>query len=472
MAENWGKKVSKWFKITGSDEEYTADVRPRGSKSVIQASNAVHVPWSVIADLWDTRNLPISYIIHNDTYFIFASEGPLIYETNIPIVSPAPGGSDQEDFEDNYKSTIDTNNTPLGNKIIGRDGVYAADVILNEGVHRLQTNADVTVNSLRGFDPIADTWMWIGTERNSTGAGNAGDIVTIDIAASTDNPTLFPSISVDTTVQVGDDEDILASRIVSNLNADSDFNTWYFARVINDIAVMVHITARFPGPAYERPNVNDFQVSVTGTTIVTRAFDNLIRRQKNTSLARDPSNPTLGQLGISGSVVAGEGDVTGRIIQFAENGGSSNLLVDGSITPIEFTINANPSKERFFTSLRFEALGNGIQFTNFLSQNGALAIGQGVLVTIRSNDSQISLPEIRTTEDFGSIFSRGASDFDVYDVSGTDYFRATLNFAAPFQLYKQGTFATDDFIKITIRANLTSGIVRFRFIGFGFERDF
>lgn len=455
----------------GSDPTIKASVRSfGGQRTAMHTNNCVFVPWSVMKTFWDDRKLPLSYFLNDSIYWIFTAEGPITYQTSIAFVSPTPGGSEQEDFENNYQSTIDINKTPIGTKLVGNDGIYAADVVLNSGVRRLQTNADVTVNSLRGFDPIADTWFWIGTEINSTGVGDPGDTVTVSIAAATDNPTLFPAINNATTVLVGDDEDDLADRIVTNLNADLNFNPWYFARKVNDIAVMVHLTSRIPGPAYERPNPNDFEVFTTGTTIVTRAFDNLKRRQKNTSLARDPSNPTLGQLGISGSVVAGEGDVTGRIIEYATNGGSDDLRVNGSTTPVQFRIESSPDKERFFTSLRFDALGNGIQFTNFLSRNGALT--NGVLITIRSRDEQVSFPPIRTTEDFASVFSRGPSDFDVYDVSGTDYFRATLNFSAPFQLFKQGTFSVDDFIQVTIRDDIRNGIQQFKFIGFGFERDF
>ncbi len=175
-------------------------------------------------------------------------------------------------------------------------------------------------------------------------------------------------------------------------------------------------------------------------------------------------------LSAAGSLQVTEGDVTGRIIEFAEDGGNDSLLADGSVTPVDYTIIPSVDKERFFTSLRFEALGNGIQFTNFLSQNNALM--NGILVTIRSNNAEISFPLIKATEDFASFFSRGPSDFDVFDVSGTDYFRSTLSFSAPFQLFKQGTFATDDFIRVRIQDDLTSGISQFKFIGFGFERDF
>lgn len=354
-------------------------------------------------------------------------------------------------------------------RIVGGDEAHAADVILEDGKKKLVSKADVTVNSLRGFDPIADWWGWVGSELDTDGVGGAGDIVTVSIAAG-DDATLFPAISVDTTVQAGDDEDDLIDRIVTNLNNDSNFQTYYFARKIYDRGPTLYVTSRFPGPAYQRANTNDVQFTATGTTLVTRAYDNLVQRQKNTILARDPSNPTLGVLSAAGSLQVTEGDISGRLIEFALDGVSSDLRVDGSVTPVDFEIMSSATKERFFTSLRFEALGNGIQFTKFLSQNTALT--NGIEVTIRSNNSEVTFPTILTTEDFASFFSRGPADFDFYDVSGTDYFRATLSFAAPFQLYKQGTFATEDFIRIRIRDDLTSGIQQFKFIGFGFERDF
>lgn len=357
-------------------------------------------------------------------------------------------------------------------KLTGEDEAFCADVQLVDGAPSLRTFGIQAIESLKGFDQIADTWFYIGTELDSIGVGNAGDIVTVVIAVG-DNVALFPAISVDTTVQANDTETILGNRIVTNLNADPNFTLNYSARRLDLDAVTVYITSKLPGPRGSRPNTNDFQVTATGTTVVTRAWDDLIQRNKVTSLARDPANPTLGVLGISGSVTAGEGDVTGRIIEFAKDSdgiGSEDLRVNGSITPVEFMINASDTKERFFTGLRFEALGNGIQFTNFISKNGALS--NGVILTIRSNDSEISFPAILTTEDFGSFFSRGPSDFDVFDVSGTDYFRSTLTFSAPFQLFKNGTFPTDDFIKITIQDNLSTGLTQFRFIGFGFEREF
>lgn len=445
------------------------------------------VTYSEFKNYISGKSVDIQYVDLNNTYFIYAVDGAIIIETTIDKQTPA--SSDQLDFETNILPTAnanlaqklkgDTDNTKIGNAadgmkvaIQGGDGARVADVEVIDGFNSLRTFGVQAIESLRGFDPIADVWFFIGTENDSLGAGDAGDTVRVQIAAG-DDPSIYPAVDVTSTLTVTEagDETALANLIVNDLNSDSNFNSRFFARRLDDTATTVYITARQPGPGDERPNNDDFVVSSTGNTVVTRAFDKIIRRSKITSLARDPANPTLGVLGISGSVTAGEGDVTGRIVEFAESpGGSPDLRVDGSVTPQTFRIEASPDRERFITSLRFEALGNGIQFTNFLSKNGILT--NGVLVTIRSNNSQITFPAIRATEDFGSVFARGASDFNVFDVSGTDYFRATLSFTAPFQLFKQGTFGTDDFIEVAIRDDLSSGLVRFRFIAFGFEREF
>lgn len=365
---------------------------------------------------------------------------------------------------------IEKRNTHVS--LVDEETGLTANIELIDGQKSIRTFGVQAIESLRGFDPIADTWFYIGTENDSTGAGDIGDTVRVQIAAG-DDVAKFPAVDVTTTLTATEagDETALANLIVTNLNGDANFSLNYFARRIDEDAVTVYITARFPGPSGERPNIDDFLVTTTGTTTATRAHQNIIRRNKQTSLARDPANPTLGILGISGSVTAGEGDVTGRIIEFAMDGGSGDdLRVDGSVTPVDFFIYPSADKERFFTSLRFIATGNGIQISNFLSKNTPLTTG--VLVTIRSNNSEIDFPLIKSTADFISFFSRGPADNELYDVSGTDYFRSTLSFAAPFQLYKQGTFATDDFIRVRIQDDISSGIASFKFIGFGFERDF
>ena len=362
--------------------------------------------------------------------------------------------------------------SPSSVKIVGNDEVYAADVKLIGGDRRILAQAEIDVNSLRGSDPIADTWFFIGTELNSVGVGGAGDTVRVQILAG-DNGTKFPAVDVTTVVVGGWDEDDLAAAIVTNLNGNVNFTLNYSARKIYNEAVTVYITAKQPGPQGSRPNVGDFLVTTTGTTVATPAFDNIVQRQKNTSLARDPANPTLGILGISGSVSASAGEVTGRFVEFFEDGGaSSNLLVNGSVTPVVFTVPADAVKEKFIESIRFEIAGNGIKFGQFFSKSGAGGLTNGVMLTIRSNNSEFTFPILKTTENFLNEFALGGDNFDLFIQAGSDQCRATLTFAAPFQMFKQGTFGVDDFLKVTIQDNITSGVSSFKALAFGFFRDF
>ena len=105
-----------------------------------------------------------------------------------------------------------------------------ASIVLDGGVNKLRALADVTVNSLRGFDPIADTWMFIGTEGDSTGAGGIGDTVRTQLLAG-DDLTLFPAVDVTSTLTANEagvgKETALANLIVTELNADANFSLNY-----------------------------------------------------------------------------------------------------------------------------------------------------------------------------------------------------------------------------------------------------
>ena len=69
----------------------------------------------------------------------------------------------------------------------------------------------------------------------------------------------------------------------------------------------------------------------------------------------------------------------------------------------------------------------------------------------------VQLPPIKTTDDFDDVFSFGGSNFDVYFASGEDKFSARF-LSSAYPLRRSGTFGAgnDDYIKITIRDNLSS----------------
>ena len=155
-----------------------------------------------------------------------------------------------------------------------------------------------------------------------------------------------------------------------------------------------------------------------------------------------------------------------RYFEFFKNGGSDNLLVNGSVTPVVFTIPLDATKAINISEIRIFGGGNGIKYGKFLSQNSMLT--NGVLVEFKAQNIPNALPALKATEDFKNIFTRpDANNFRVDIQSGEDQFISILRFDVPLILKPTGTYSPDDFIKITIRDNLTSGIASLEAIAIG-----
>ena len=164
-------------------------------------------------------------------------------------------------------------------------------------------------------------------------------------------------------------------------------------------------------------------------------------------------------------VPPGQGE---RYYEFFKNGGSDDLKVNGSSTPVVFTVPIDATRIIYITQIRIFGGGNGIKYGKFLSQNSALT--NGLLVEWKSNDISKALPALKTTEAMKNLFTfPGASNFRIDVQAGEDQFLAVLEFAVPLPLYPTGTFSPDDYVRITVRDNLTSGIASLNALAFGRE---
>lgn len=349
-------------------------------------------------------------------------------------------------------------------QIVGSSEEHAVDVDLIDGKRYLQVFGTQAIESLRGFDPQADVWFYIGTEEDTTGAGNIGDTVRIQIAAG-DDPVMYPAIDLTYTLVAADvgSEETLALNIANFLNLDDTFNDLWRAQRIAGNGV-IYITARKPGGEFERENVNDFQVSATGTTRVTRAFDSIIRRNKITGLARDPVDPRQGQLGIQGSVTETAGDVTNRFQNVFPV-----INVNGATVPVSFTVESDPTEVKFVSSITISGRDNGIQFSNFLGINGALL--NGLQVSFKSNDITVTREPLKTTDDLLDLHAGDPDNFVVFFASGADKLSAVLEFSPPLELRPQGEYVNNDYIRVTVNDNLTS-VSQLRVVIDGFNREF
>ena len=153
---------------------------------------------------------------------------------------------------------------------------------------------------------------------------------------------------------------------------------------------------------------------------------------------------------------------------YALNGGSEQMAVDGSVTTAVFEVPADPTKDLIVNSLLFEALASSINMQDFLGDNSPLA--NGILIEVKSQDQTFQFLPIKSTLDFDAVFSFGpARSFDLVFANAVDSMIARFGPDTPFTIFKQGTYTTDDYIKVFIRDNLT-GADSIKFIATGGKR--
>ena len=350
-------------------------------------------------------------------------------------------------------------------------------VVLDDGSVGLPFKGTVVVQSTFGFDQQPDSFFQI------INTGAAGDTWTIYIAGTSNDPSApdrdVPSYTKVFTVLAGEvgDEIKFRNRIIQELNADTVFKNTVFLKAskATDRAT-VHIqSTKFSasGEFYERPLAGDFAVTVTGTASRVVGFDNLISRSKPVTISRDRDSPhRLGLFGVTGSVSVTAKELSDLFIQEAMNAGSPNMLVNGSVTPVNFTVNARATNDLFIEHLIFDGQGNGIKFGQFLSQN--ISLKNGLEISIKSDDVVTVFPVIKSTEDFKNKWASLSGTGDTFRIdvqAGRDELLAIFTFPNPFLLRVAGSFSTDDYIKVTVRDNLTSNLQRLNFRAKGFEKE-
>ena len=329
-------------------------------------------------------------------------------------------------------------------RIVGANEVYAADVILEDGIRKLATTKKVNIESLSAASPNASNY--IEFEEVSV-----GDTLTITIQA-TDLSPLYTSTK---TVQTGEDRFSFTDRIILEYNQDfTNFQPYFKASKVKDNSI-IFFEAKGIGEAGENLAIDAFTATGTGTiaTTLQRAFDNWERRSAVIQSSKSATDPRLGIFGISGTVENRDASVNGLVVvQPYRNGDPAQI--DMNINPAGdqiFTFPMDALDDIFVSEIRFFSLDSGIQFGNFLGRNSAL--NAGIKIDIKTDNNIVTLPLIKTTEDFADKFAFGGGDnFSLYIQSGAD--KMLASFVTPsFPLRRSGTFGAgnDDYIRITIQ---------------------
>lgn len=352
-------------------------------------------------------------------------------------------------------------------------------VVRSDSVRALAVDSRTVVESTFGFDQNPDSFFRI------INTGGAGTTWTIDIAGTSNDPSApdrdLPAYQKVFTVQGGEAGDELAfrDRIIQELNADTTFRQTcgFKSQNATDRAVVHIYSENFStsGEFFERPSAGDFNVTIGGSPgdgVVVIGFDNVISRSKPVTIARDLDSPhKLGLFGITGSVQVTQKELSDLFVEEALNGGSNDMSVNGSGSPIDFIIPAQLEREIFIEDLIIDGQDNGIKFGQFLGQNSPLT--NGVEITIKSDNIETTFPILKTTEDiknkWAALGGNGAN-FRIDVQAGADEVLGILQFVNPFIIRAQGTFTTDDFIRVRIQDNLNN-INRLNFRAKGFEKE-
>jgi hypothetical protein len=379
---------------------------------------------------------------------------------------------------------VENKKAGLPTEIVGKDEINnynkVSTTVRSDGLNALVTDASVVVTSTFGADQSPDSYFKI------IHTGNTGDTLKIDIAATTSDPSSppdrdAPAFSKTFTVLVTEqyDEIKFRDRIIQELNADSTFrNSCLLKAAKATDRGVVHIYSEafsLTGEFWERPNSGDFAVTVTGATNVFVGFDNLISRSKPVSIARDVDSPhRLGVFGVFGSVTVTAKELADLFVEDATNVTyGSDMLQDGSSTPIYFRIEASTTTDLFIEMLIFDMQGNGIKFGQFGARPGG-DLTNCIEIKIQSDNVPTTFPLLCNTEDFKNkwaALSGDGSNFRIDVQAGKDEMLAILHFENPFIMRVDGTFTTDDFIQIKVQDDIDSGNTRFNFRAKGFEKE-
>lgn len=135
-------------------------------------------------------------------------------------------------------------------------------------------------------------------------------------------------------------------------------------------------------------------------------------------------------------------------------GNAVSLLVNGSVTPVEFKLNADVSYDLRITEIRFVFVCDSflIDGSSFGPING---LTNGIIVDMQSNGLIGTLVNVKQNEDFLALYSPSGVSVEVSTVK--DYIVAGIYLGGAIVLKK----GTTDYIRARVRDNLTDAKMRY-----------
>lgn len=148
-------------------------------------------------------------------------------------------------------------------------------------------------------------------------------------------------------------------------------------------------------------------------------------------------------------VIPGANPVTrGYAPLLKTGGGSEDMVVDGSTTPVVFSVGADPDDDLVLQELRLIMVADSIEWLNFGKGAGVLSNGLLIEAQLDGAASPTELFNLTRNEGFFRMQSPVKDS-----TSGDAIVGASLGFAGEMITHGSG-----DFVRITVRDDLTSAL--------------
>lgn len=155
---------------------------------------------------------------------------------------------------------------------------------------------------------------------------------------------------------------------------------------------------------------------------------------------------------VSTSTVVIPSDPSKIVKDTLQDGGSSNMLVDGSSTPVEFSFDADPTSDIALSELRIVLTANSIPF-NGSSFGPISTLTNGILVSVRAQSVTTQIgAAMKINEELLALVSPQGVFFN--DTGPATVMSTGLSFGGNVVLDS----GSADFVKITIQDDLTSAL--------------
>jgi hypothetical protein len=135
-----------------------------------------------------------------------------------------------------------------------------------------------------------------------------------------------------------------------------------------------------------------------------------------------------------------------------KNGSSSNLAVNGSSTPQVFSYAPPVDNDvRIKQICLIAETSNALSFGNKFIDTTIGTLTNGMLIEVKANDVAATWQNCKRTRDLLELAIPGGTDI----ITGTpNLFHAHFWVPDELTLVKQGLFASDDYIRVTVRDDL------------------